>query len=189
MPPKSQFSKAEILEHAFAIARKEGLQKLSARTLAQSLGCSTSPIYTVFQTMQELEDLICERSTQIMLEYQTTTRTGDPLLDMCLGYVLFAIEEKQIFRDMFLNKTELSAHSQQMKLYAFNQLMEKILSREESLATLPESERLELLEVLWTYTHGLAAQLNIGAMPLTDQQEIIVRLRRVIQPLLACLPS
>jgi AcrR family transcriptional regulator len=187
MPPKAHFSKEQILECALEIAREEGLQKLSARSLAQRLGCSTSPIYTVFQTMSELGDLVCERSTGVMLEYQTKTLTGSPLLDMCLGYVLFAIGEKQLFRDMFLNKSELSEHSRRMKDLAFSQLLEKVLSREHALDGLSRREQMELLEVLWTYTHGLAAQVCVGAMALPDRQEIITRLRRVIDPLLACL--
>ncbi len=185
MPPKRQHSKSQIEEAAFAIAREQGLQLLSARTVAQRLGCSTSPIYSTFQNMQELEDLVCERSVDVMLEYQTKTRTGAPLLDLCLGYVLFAVEEKQLFRDMFLNKIELSQHSLEMKNYAYSQLMEKMVSKEPTLAGLSESNQLELLDILWTYTHGLAAQINIGAISLPDEKTITARLRRLTNPLIS----
>lgn len=185
MPPKAQFDKERIIASALAIARGEGLSKLSARSLAQRLGCSTSPIYTTFQTMQELEDLVCERSTWIMLEYQTQSRTGSPLLDMCLGYVLFAIEEKQLFRDMFLNKPELSEHSRVMKELALQRLLAEVVSREPALTGLGRPEQLLLLETLWTYAHGLAAQLCVGALALPDQAAIIARLRMAIDPLLA----
>ena len=188
MRPKAQFSQARIVDCAFELARTEGLQRLSARTLAHRLGSSTSPIYTAFQTMAEIEDQVCERSTRTMLEYQLQPRTGSPLVDLCLGYLLFAMEERQLFQDMFLNKNELPAHSRQMRDFAFDQLMDKALAREDSLRGLPEDRRRELLEVLWTYTHGLAAQLNVGALALPDQPAIIAKLRRVIDPLLACLP-
>lgn len=184
MPPKRQHSRNQIQDAAFAIAREQGLQQLSARSVAQKLGSSTSPIYSTFQNMQELEDLVCERSVEVMLEYQTATRTGSPLLDLCLGYVLFAVGEKQLFRDMFLNKQELSQHSLEMKQYAFGQLMEKMVSQEPALAGLSEPDMLDLLEILWTYTHGLAAQINIGAMGLPDEQAIIARLRKLIDPLI-----
>lgn len=189
MPPKRQHSKSQIEDAAFAIAREQGLQQLSARTVAQRLGCSTSPIYSTFQNMQELEDLVCERSVEVMLEYQTKARTNSPLLDLCLGYVLFAVEEKQLFRDMFLNKIELSQHSLEMKKYAFSQLMEKMLSKEPVLADLSQPDRLELLEILWTYIHGLAAQINIGAVALPDEHAINARLLRLIQPLVTSFKS
>ncbi len=184
MPPKRQHTRNQIEEAAFAIAREQGLQQLSARSVAQRLGSSTSPIYSTFQNMQELEDLVCERSVEVILEYQTKTRTGSPLLYLCLGYVLFAVEEKQLFRDMFLNKQELSQHSLEMKTYAYGQLMEKMVSKEPSLAGLDDPDKLELLEILWTYTHGLAAQINIGAVVLPDEQTITARLRRLIGPLI-----
>lgn len=186
MPPKAQFSRERVADCAFAIAREEGLARLSARGLAQRLGCSTSPIYTVFQTMQELEDLICERSVAVMLEYQTAKRTGSPLLDMCLGYVLFAIEERRLFRDMFLDKPALSEHSLRMKDLALERLLVEVVSREPALAGVDRRGRAELLEVLWTYTHGLAAQACAGALELGDHRAIIARLNKVIDPLLAC---
>lgn len=184
MPPKVQFSKAQLLESAFEIARSDGLQGLSARSLAQKLGCSTSPIYTAFETMRELEELICERSTKVMLEFQTVTRTGAPLLDMLLGYVLFAVEEKQLFRDMFLEKQELSEHSHRMKDFAFDQLLKKVVSRETSLAGFGRKKRLEILDILWAYAHGLAAQLCIGAREWRGQDDVVAKLRMVIDPLL-----
>jgi AcrR family transcriptional regulator len=184
LPPKRQHSKKQIEEAAFTIAREQGLLSLSARSVANRLGCSTSPIYSTFQNMQELEDLVCERSVGVMLEYQTQTRTGSPLLDLCLGYVLFAVQEKQLFRDMFLNKQELSQHSLEMKDYAFGQLIEKMVSKEPALAGLSEPNMLELLEILWTYTHGLAAQINVGAIDLPDEQTITGRLNRLIDPLI-----
>ena len=185
MPPKRQHSKSQIADAAFAIAREQGLQFLSARTVAQRLGSSTSPIYSTFQNMQELEDLVCERSVEVMLEFQTKTRTGSPLLDLCLGYVMFAVEEKQLFRDMFLNKQELSEHSLEMKNYAYHQLMEKMVSKEPSLAGLSKADMTEILEILWTYTHGLAAQINIGAINPPDEQAITTRLRKFLGPLIA----
>lgn len=187
LPPKRQHSKSQIQEAAFAIAKEQGLQQLSARTLAQRLGCSTSPIYSTFQNMQELEDLVCQRSVDVMLQYQTKTRTGSPLMDLCLGYVLFAVEEKQLFRDMFLNKQELSRHSLDMKSYAYSQLMDKMVSKEPALDGLSRADRLELLDILWTYTHGLAAQIIIGAIAMPDEEAILARLRKLIQPLIASL--
>jgi AcrR family transcriptional regulator len=185
LPPKRQHSKSQIEEAAFAIAREQGLQQLSARSVAQRLGCSTSPIYSTFHKMKELEDLVCERSVDVMLQYQTKARTNSPLLDLCLGYVLFAVEEKQLFRDMFLNKQELSQHSLDIKDHAFSQLMENMVSKEPALSGLSEPEMLEILDILWTYVHGLAAQINIGAIAIPAEEAIHARLRRLIQPLIA----
>ncbi|MCB2188412.1 MAG: TetR/AcrR family transcriptional regulator [Deltaproteobacteria bacterium] len=189
MPPKAQHDREKIVENALAIAREQGLGALSARALADRLGCSTSPIYTAFANMHELEDLICERSTRIMLEYQSQPRTGSPLLDLCLGYVLFAVAEKQLFRDMFLDRPALSAHSLAMRDLALQELLEKVVSREPALARLDQTARQELLETLWTYSHGLAAQYCVGALDPPATPLITARLRRVIDPLLACLPG
>lgn len=185
MPPKRQFDRKRIVQAAFEIARGQGLANLTARGVAENLGCSTTPIYSAFKTMGELEDQVCEASTEVMLQFQTKPYTGSPLLDLCLGYVLFAKEEPQLFRDMFMNKSQLSEHSREMKTYAFDRLMDTMVSKEPMLAKIDEAKRLELLEMIWTYTHGLAAQINIGARDLPDRESIVTHLRRVLDPLVS----
>jgi hypothetical protein len=61
-----------------------------------------------FENMHELKNLLSERSLEVMLEYQTKPCTGSPIMDLCLGYMLFSVEQIQLFRDMFLSKQELS---------------------------------------------------------------------------------
>ena len=185
MPPKPQFTRQQIIDAAFDIARIDGLQGLSARELADRLGCSTSPIYTYFQNMQELDDIICELSTKLMLEYQTRKWTDSPLLDMCVGYVMFAKQEGRAFRDMFMEKQRLSSHSQEMIKFAYNQLMVKVLSREPLLSDIDRRKKRKLLEILWTYTHGLATQINIGAIDLPNERAVVTHLKQVLPPIVS----
>jgi AcrR family transcriptional regulator len=189
VPPKPHFTKQQITDAAFEIARTAGLQGLSARELAARLGCSTSPIYTYFKNMRELEDIVCELSTKLMLDYQTQKRTDSPLLDMCVGYVVFAKQEDRVFRDMFMEKESLSPHSQEMKTFAYTQLMEKVLSREPLLAGIDSRKKRKLLEILWTYTHGLATQINIGALDLPNERAMITHLKQVLPPIVASFKS
>ena len=43
MPPKARIEKEHILQAAFTLVRKEGLNSLHARGIAHELGCSTKP--------------------------------------------------------------------------------------------------------------------------------------------------
>lgn len=188
MPPKAQFSREQILDAAFAMVQEQGLERLTARGLAKRLGCSTSPIYSAYATMQQLEDDICQRSVELMLQYQTQDRIGSPLVDLCLGYLLFAREHRQLFRDMFLNKQEISQHGLQMRAMAYEQIMSKMANREPALRGVGPEKALELIQIIMTYTHGLAMQTCMGAQCLPDQPALVERLRRVIEALLANLP-
>ncbi len=184
MPPKPHFTKEQIIEAAFEITRRQGRNNLSARTVAGKLKCSTSPIYSAFQTMQELDDAVCTKSTELMVQYQTRSHTDSPFLDMGLGYILFAQEEQQIFRDMFINKDEFRQHSREMQQYAFAELFEKVMEKDPTLAGLAKSQKIELLQIMWIFTHGIACQVCINAMALKNNLEIIALLKRVMDPLL-----
>ena len=55
MPPKAKFTKEEIISAAFDIVKRDGMDVLTARSLAEELGSSPRPIFTVFDTMEEVQ--------------------------------------------------------------------------------------------------------------------------------------
>ena len=184
MPPKNKFNEKEILEVAFRIARNKGLLNLSARTIAEELGCSTSPIYSIFESMEKVEEGVCKMSTELLLRYQTTSRTGFPFMDMGLGYIVFAKEEKKLFRDMFMNIEELKPFSQEMIKYAFSEIMEKVMRDDPALEGLSSEQKSELMQIMWTFAHGIATQININALGDRNEQEILSLLRKVVDPVI-----
>ena len=54
MPKKPKFTRDGLLQEAYAIAEAQGIDEVSSRSLAKTLGCSIQPIYTHFPTMAEL---------------------------------------------------------------------------------------------------------------------------------------
>lgn len=61
MPPKSDITKEQIIQAAFAIVQEQGLEMLSARNIAQKLNCSTQPIYSLYGNMEEIKSLAYQR--------------------------------------------------------------------------------------------------------------------------------
>jgi len=55
MPPKVVFNKEKIIKTAFEIFKNEGIDCITARSLAAKMGCSTAPIYTCFQNIEEIK--------------------------------------------------------------------------------------------------------------------------------------
>ena len=54
MPKKPKFTRETLLQEAYSIAEAQGIDEVSSRSRAKSLGCSIQPIYTHFPTMSEL---------------------------------------------------------------------------------------------------------------------------------------
>ena len=53
MPPKPKFTKDEIINAAFEIVRTRGEHALTAREVGKYLKTSSSPIFTVFNDMED----------------------------------------------------------------------------------------------------------------------------------------
>ena len=60
MPPKVKFQKEEIVAAAADVAREKGAQAVTARDVAAKLGVSTRPIFTYFDTMDQLKEAVYE---------------------------------------------------------------------------------------------------------------------------------
>ena len=98
MPPKQRFTPQDIVEAAFQVVRKQGWDGFSARTIAKELNSSTRPIYDYFNSMENIEAEVVKKILAHFVEFLSRERTGDKWLDHALGYVLFAAEEKHLFR-------------------------------------------------------------------------------------------
>ena len=53
MAPKFKFTRAEITDAALQVVRRNGIDALTARAIADELGVSTQPVFTCFSTMAE----------------------------------------------------------------------------------------------------------------------------------------
>ena len=69
MPPKSKYTREEILDVAYQMAKEQGLESVVARELGKRLGTSSSPIFTAFKNMEELQDEICKRAMKEFESY------------------------------------------------------------------------------------------------------------------------
>ncbi len=100
MPPKLKFTKAEIVDAAFQFVRENGWAALSTRSLADALGSSVRPIYSHFNSRDELEKEIALNCVDLLYSYMVREWTGDPWCDHGIGYVKFAQKEKRLFRSL-----------------------------------------------------------------------------------------
>lgn len=105
MPPKAKFTREEIIQAALHIVRCSGAQALSARTLSAELGSSASPIFTVFQNMEEVQQEVLKAAKAV---YQSHVREDmekgvyPPYKGIGMTYIRFAKEERELFRLLFM---------------------------------------------------------------------------------------
>lgn len=65
MPRSAFFSKEAIAAAGLEIIRKQGVEALTARALSKQLGCSLSPIFTVFKDMDEIQTAVRQAASAL----------------------------------------------------------------------------------------------------------------------------
>ncbi len=79
MPPKPKYTKEQIIDTALVIVSKKGMQALTARELGNALNISASPIFTVFDSMQEVQDAVKEAAMRCFEGYVHKAEREMPL--------------------------------------------------------------------------------------------------------------
>jgi len=165
MPPQNTFTGEMFIEAAFKVVRSKGIERLSARSLARELHCSTMPIYSYLKSMKQLKENLEKKAVELLLAYQTTPRTHSPFLDMGLGYVLFARNEKYLFRFLFMGGGRNVRHSKHdLRQMAFNRLLPG-MQEDPFLTGLDKLQSEKILIKMWIFTHGIAFLANSNELP------------------------
>ncbi len=103
MPTKSKITKDMIINAAFEVARNEGAENINARSVSKMLNCSTQPVMYHFATIEELKKAAYEKTGEFHTEFllNISESVENPMLQIGLNYIRFAVEEPHLFRFLF----------------------------------------------------------------------------------------
>lgn len=102
MPPKNKFSREQIIEAAFEIAKEEGIDSITIRKVAKNLGSSIAPIYVNFKDVGELKKDVISKIYEISNSILDKQNTGDIFLNIGIASIKFAREYSLIFKELML---------------------------------------------------------------------------------------
>ena len=157
MPPKIKITKEEIVDTALNLVREAGEQALNARSIAAKLKCSTQPVFSNFETMEDLHNAVKEAA---YAEYQSYLKTDmeagkyPPYKASGMAYIRFAREEKELFKLLFMRERTNEEKSEFSR--EFGMLSELICKQINGITK--EQATLFYLE-MWTYVHGIATMI------------------------------
>ena len=105
MPPKVKFQKKDIVSAALNVAKKEGIDAVTAREVAKELNVSVGPIFTWFDSMDALKAAVYEQAKEVYRGYIVKGLEEQiPFLGVWHQYMRFAREEPELYKLLFLTK-------------------------------------------------------------------------------------
>ncbi len=168
MAPKNKFTKEEVVYAALRVVRKKGIDKLTAKNIAQELGTSTQPIFTYFATMDMIKSEVHTAAEKIYDEYLLQgLKEKIPFFGFGLQYIRFAREEPELYRLLFLQPIdnrkngaiEAMKHSQEMACPSLVQIYHM---------TPQDADR--YFRDMWLVVHSLATLIVTGDCPYSDEE-------------------
>lgn len=172
MPPKRVISKEMIISNAFELVREHGYLELTARNLAERIGCSTMPIYSQIENMQGLERKVAEESLKLLLEYQFAQSHEPVALSLALGLLRFIIKERELAKIMFFNDDpKQSENRREMRTCAEEEIQKYILTEcgQPRSGMEAVSSKVKSMQL---YAFGLAAAVLFGTVKLTEDDAV-----------------
>lgn len=156
MPPKAKFTREEVVRTALEMVRENGMDTLSARNLSARLGSSASPIFTIFQSMEDVQQEVISAAHEIYRNYLREDMSGGkypPYKASGMAYIRFAREEGELFKLLFMRDRSTEAVTEKKEEIA--PLLELIQT---NTGISEEAAYLFHLE-MWLYVHGIAAMI------------------------------
>ncbi len=170
MPPKAKFTKEEIIDAAFQLVRADGFDALTSRALGACLGSSARPIFTVFQSMDEVQQAVIGAAKALYKEYVEKGLTWEhPFKGVGTQYILFAIREPKLFQLLFMTEQpQIPDFSGVLPL--IEESYAEILRSIQDDHGLSEQSAKRLYQHLWIYTHGIATLCATGMCRFTGEE-------------------
>lgn len=156
MPPKFKFTKEEIINTALCIVRESGMSGLTARVLAEKLGCSVKPVFTLFKNMEEVQNEVFSSANSLYRKYLQEDMTSGkypPYKASGIAYIRFAKYEKELFKLLFMRDRSGEIISENREeIRPFMELIKQNFEISEDNAYLFHLE-------MWLYVHGIATMI------------------------------
>ncbi len=160
MPPKNKFSREEIVEAAFEIAKEEGFSKITARSVANRLNSSVAPIYVNFKTIDELVQAVVRRVFALSEELLAKQKGQNLFENIGRASLDFARDYPVLFRELVLQPNPYMASYEDTE-----KVMVEALKDNEEMKDWTMEERRRLLLKMRIFQLGLSAMVANGHMP------------------------
>jgi AcrR family transcriptional regulator len=161
MGPKIKFTKEQIIDAAFEIAKTEGIDNITMRKIAEKMGSSVAPIYVNFKNNDELIEALIERIISISQQLLGEESTGNPFHDMGRASLRFAIEYSVLFRDLVMKNNNYVKEYDEKMLPALIEEMKK----DPELEGFTVDELKTILLKLRIFQLGLSVMAANGLLP------------------------
>ncbi|MBS4197109.1 TetR/AcrR family transcriptional regulator [Lederbergia citri] len=167
MAPKKKFSKEQIIDAAFEIAKTDGMDSISIRKVAEKLGSSIAPIYVNFSEVDELKKEVMKKIIELSNQLLSEQNSGHPFRDIGVASLRFAREYSVLFRDLVMKQNEyMDSYDDDM-----GHGLVEMMKGDSNLAGFSQEELMTIFFKMRVFTVGLSVMVANGLLPKEFNEE------------------
>ena len=168
MPPKVKFNSNEIVEAAVKITRTKGIDAVTAREVGATLGVSSRPLFTYFDTVEDLKREVYLYAKHLYKEYvENGLKSEIPFLGVGQQYLRFAKDEPNLYKYLFLTPPDGVRGGVLEGLKLSQDLARESLMR---IYNMDADTADKYFRDLWLVAYSFTTMIAIGECPYTDAQ-------------------
>ena len=157
MPPKPKYTKEEIIQAAFELTREKGIDAVVAREVGRRLNTSSSPIFTVWSSMEQLKGEVLQLAKERYQQYMADIFDYTPAFkEYGMRCVSFAAQEPNLYRLLFLSRREEHSPYTRFK-QDFGSIFTSLVEEIQKNFGLSRQDAEELLNQMIIFANGIAA--------------------------------
>lgn len=170
MPPRVKYTKEQIVKAALKIVSEKGVQALTAKELGAALGTSTTPIFTAFNSMQEVQDVVMTAAMERFGEYAHVEAERGPVFKQIgMKMIMFAKEEPKLYQLIFMSSIS-EAQSFNDIYVRLGSVADECLDALQRDYDLNKEEAKTMFEHVWIHTFGIGALCATGMCDFSHEQ-------------------
>lgn len=155
MPPKAKYTREEIVNKAFEMARNKGIEAVVARELGKELGTSSSPIFTAFKNMEELHKEVRKVAMREFEAYVHDAVNYSPAFKYVgIKMIEFAMKEPKLFQLLYMSEHD-GSQTYSMLIEELGDTVEVCIEIMQKDYDLSKSEAELLFRQVWLHTFGI----------------------------------
>lgn len=167
MPARRKIQKEDIIQESVTIVSQERINALNARKIAKKLGCSTQPLFYIYENMDDLKKDVMNEIVKIFDIEVLKSETGQlEYKDIGINYIRFAKEEPELFKIMFNRQINEGAFDF-IDLTGSAKTILETISKQTGMSN-EDAKQFHLR--MWLYVNGIASLVANQTVEFNDEE-------------------
>lgn len=170
MPPKPKFTKEEIVRAAYELLQERGMDAVVAREVGKQLGTTTGPVFTYFDSMEELKTEVHELARKECMDYFREALEYDAAFkEFGLRWIRYATKYPHVYALLFMTKSD------KPMLYGFmdekmREILDPMVIQVKNYFGLKEEDAENVIKEMCIFAQGMAS-MNVNGLGNFTEEE------------------